>query len=215
MDHHLRFDLALGSVEQGRKKKSGEGEAKLSVEDFNTTVFIGNLPFIVNEEEVRSHFAQYGKIQNVRLVRDPKTYLGKGIGYIMYENKEELRQAIEKGNNSKFKGRELRVKKAVEPKRREKKAKRKQEALEERRRQRALRDAEPDRDDGKPLKALGDELSSDDSDDEKPKQKLPSQKLPPVVSLSDNKVGFGKKYESQDHELTLNNMVAFNRRKKH
>jgi len=28
--------------------------------DFNTTVFIGNLPFIAGEEEVRGHFEECG-----------------------------------------------------------------------------------------------------------------------------------------------------------
>jgi len=44
--------------------------------DFETTIFIGNLPFIVNEEDVRAHFALEFKgltdpILNVRLIRDP------------------------------------------------------------------------------------------------------------------------------------------------
>jgi len=59
--------------------------------DFNTTIFIGNLPFVAGEEEVREHFADCGKIENVRLIRDPKTHLGKGIGYIMFADKEGMR----------------------------------------------------------------------------------------------------------------------------
>ena len=63
-----------------------------------------------------------GKIENVRLIRDPKTHLGKGIGYIMFSSKEEMQAALEKARKGmRFKGRELRVNRAVEPKRREKK----------------------------------------------------------------------------------------------
>ena len=60
--------------------------------DFETTIFIGNLPFVTNEEELRKHFAGVAKslaldgdgdgILNVRVIRDPKTFIGKGIGYI-------------------------------------------------------------------------------------------------------------------------------------
>jgi nucleolar protein 12 len=100
-------------------------------EDYKTTVFVGNLPFVVSEEEVRAHFTQFGTILNVRLIREPKTFIGKGIGYVMFKSNDEMRIAIEKGQ--KFKGRELRLKKATDPKKREKKANRKSEALEERR----------------------------------------------------------------------------------
>ena len=91
-------------------------------EDFTRTIFIGNLPFVVSEEEIRGQFTDCGTIENVRLIRDPKTHLGKGIGYIMFSTKEEMQAALDKSRNGmRFKGRELRVARAVEPKRREKK----------------------------------------------------------------------------------------------
>jgi len=127
MEKHLRFDLAVGSAVQGRVRKNAE-KVRVGVEDFNTSVFIGNLPFIISEEELRSHFEPHGKIQNVRLVRDPKTHVGRGIGYVQYSTQEEMKVAMEKLNDSKLKGREIRVKRAVEPKRREKKERKKQEA---------------------------------------------------------------------------------------
>lgn len=96
-------------------------------------MFIGNLPFIVSEEELRSFFVGCGEIENVRVVRDPKTFLGKGIGYVMFKAKESMQKAIAEKDGQKFKGRELRVKRAVDPKRREKKQKKKQQALNERR----------------------------------------------------------------------------------
>lgn len=58
-----------------------------SANDYETTVFIGNLPFIANEEAVRDHILEIFKgqqdpILNVRLIRDPQTFIGKGIGYV-------------------------------------------------------------------------------------------------------------------------------------
>jgi len=120
---HLRVDI--DQKDEGAK----------SANDFETTVFIGNLPFIVNEEEVRSHIASGYKgkpdpIKNVRLVRDPQTFVGKGIGYVQFADKESMRFCIEELNNSRFQGRPLRIKKAVEPKRLEKKKRRTQERAE-------------------------------------------------------------------------------------
>lgn len=105
-------------------------------EDFTTTIFVGNLPFVVSEEELRAAFSSSGDIENVRLVRDPKTHLGKGIGYIMYTTKDAMNKALKEKKDLKFKGRELRVARAVEPKRREKKKLRKEEKQVERRERR-------------------------------------------------------------------------------
>ena len=115
-DKHVRVDIE-GKPKEGRDSQN----------DFETTVFIGNLPFIVSEEEVRKHFISQMEIEgndpilNVRLIRDPQTFVGKGIGYIQFSDKESMRSCIEKCNDSKFMGRNLRVKKAVEPKRLDKK----------------------------------------------------------------------------------------------
>ena len=80
----------------------------------------------MSEEELREKFADCGKIENVRLVRDPKTHLGKGIGYIMYSTKEEMMKALQDKKTATFKGRPLRIQRAVAPKRREKKQLRKE-----------------------------------------------------------------------------------------
>jgi nucleolar protein 12 len=89
--------------------------------DFDATVFIGNLPYVVNEEELRVHFADIGKILNVRVVRDKETFIGKGIAYIQFSTAEEMKKAVETKNNTKFKGRDLRVKRATPIERRDKK----------------------------------------------------------------------------------------------
>lgn len=84
LGNHLRVDAVVHAThgEDGKKLKA----AARGGEDFTSTIFVGNLPFVASEEEVRTCFSKYGKIVNVRLVRDPKTFLGKGIGYVQFEN---------------------------------------------------------------------------------------------------------------------------------
>jgi len=82
---------------------------------------------VTNEEDLRKHFEKIGPINNVRIIRDPKTLIGKGFGYVMFENKDDMKKAIADFNGTPFKGRELRVKRAVEAKRLEKKERRKRE----------------------------------------------------------------------------------------
>ena len=39
-----------------------EGKDKEEENDYESSVFIGNIPWVVNEEELRSHFKECGKI---------------------------------------------------------------------------------------------------------------------------------------------------------
>lgn len=95
-DFHIRVDMAV--------KKDVDN--KLSV-------FVGNLPFNVQEEELRKHFTQCGKVKDVRIIRDKDTGIGKGFGYVTYEKKESVSFAI-KLQNSELKGRKIRVFKSVD-----------------------------------------------------------------------------------------------------
>lgn len=57
--------------------------------DYKTTVFIGNLPYDIDEEELREYLSnRCGEIEYVRLIRDKLTYKGKGIGYVKFVKKE-------------------------------------------------------------------------------------------------------------------------------
>lgn len=108
-----------------------DGKDEKFQNDFETTVFIGNLPFITNEEDLRAHFDDLEEggsgITNVRIIRDPKTFIGKGIAYVQFKNKDLMRKAVNEKHESRFNGRPIRVKKAVEAKRLEKKKLRKEE----------------------------------------------------------------------------------------
>ena len=79
---------------------------------------------------MRAHFEDCGKILNVRVVRDKDTFIGKGIAYIQYSNVSEMKKAQESKNNTLFKGRQLRVKRATPTERREKKQVKKRELKE-------------------------------------------------------------------------------------
>ena len=38
-----------------------------------TTIYVGNLPFTATEDEVRSLFERYGKVDSVKLINDRET----------------------------------------------------------------------------------------------------------------------------------------------
>lgn len=39
----------------------------------------------IEEESVREHFSDCGEIENVRIVRDRRTCLGKGFGFLTFK----------------------------------------------------------------------------------------------------------------------------------
>lgn len=57
-------------------------------------MFIGNLAFDANEEEVRELFSGCGKIVDIRIVRDKKTHVGKGIAYITFGTVDAMKAAL-------------------------------------------------------------------------------------------------------------------------
>uniref|UniRef100_A0A8C5L5G9 RNA binding motif protein 34 n=1 Tax=Jaculus jaculus TaxID=51337 RepID=A0A8C5L5G9_JACJA len=92
---HVRVDLA--SETSSRDKRS---------------VFVGNLPYKVEESAVEKHFVDCGNVMAVRIVRDPVTGVGKGFGYVLFENTDAVHLAL-KLNNSELMGRKLRVMRSV------------------------------------------------------------------------------------------------------
>ncbi|XP_066467553.1 RNA-binding protein 34 [Tiliqua scincoides] len=102
---HIRVDLASKSTCHDNKK----------------SVFVGNLPYEIDDDTVRKHFSDCGNVIGVRIVRDRNTGIGKGFGYVLFENTDAVHLAL-KLNNSDLKGRKLRVRRSVEKEKLEQKS---------------------------------------------------------------------------------------------
>ena len=63
--------------------------AAKKTEDFKTTIFVGNLPFVCEDEEVRTFFSAFGKVDYVRIIRDSMTQTTKGFGYVKFAEKQD------------------------------------------------------------------------------------------------------------------------------
>ncbi|KAL6074983.1 RNA-binding protein 34 [Balamuthia mandrillaris] len=110
---HLRVDYATPPVAAAAAAGgTAAAAAARNMFDNKLSVFVGNLPFDMEEEALRQHFADCGEIENVRLIRDKDTNLGKGFGYILFASKASVSLALAL-HNSKFQGREIRVFRAL------------------------------------------------------------------------------------------------------
>nr|KYP38835.1 RNA-binding protein 34 [Cajanus cajan] len=106
--NHIRVDRACPP----RKKHKGES---VPLYDNERTVFVGNLPFDVKDEEVYQLFCGISNtesnIEAVRVIRDPHLSVGKGIAYVLFKTKEAAKFVVKK-RNLKLRDRELRLSRA-------------------------------------------------------------------------------------------------------
>ena len=75
-------------------------------------IYVGNLPFRVTEEQIRSLFGQYGTVENVAMITDRET--GKFRGFCFVEMGDAgADAAIRALNNTQMDGRALRINEAM------------------------------------------------------------------------------------------------------
>jgi len=71
-------------------------------------IYIGNLPFKVEESEIKALFEQYGTVESIKLVTDRITGRKKGFGFIEMDDAGG-QMAIDSLNEKEFQGRNLKV----------------------------------------------------------------------------------------------------------
>eukprot|EP00761_Pharyngomonas_kirbyi_P007873 gb/GECH01007884.1/.p1 GENE.gb/GECH01007884.1/~~gb/GECH01007884.1/.p1 ORF type:complete len:433 (+),score=113.63 gb/GECH01007884.1/:1-1299(+) len=72
-------------------------------------IFIGNIPYDANEEELKIIFREAGPVVKFRLVHDRDTQRPKGYGFCEYEDAPSARCAIRNLHDREVNGRKLRV----------------------------------------------------------------------------------------------------------
>lgn len=78
-------------------------------------IFVGSLPYSVEEAELKSFFEDYGEVASVKIITDKFTGRSKGFGFVEMPDDEQAAQAIKELNGAEVKGRAIVVNKS-EPK---------------------------------------------------------------------------------------------------
>lgn len=78
----------------------------------SVTIYVGNLSFQAEEEDIREVFAEYGKVNRVSLPTDRETGRKRGFAFVDMENETEEDAAIAELDGAEWLGRELKVNKA-------------------------------------------------------------------------------------------------------
>src|SRR5436190_12107243 len=77
-----------------------------------TKLYVGNLSFQTNSDELREHFAKAGNVESASVVEDRMTGRSRGFGFVEMSTPEEAAAAIEQFNGKDFGGRNLTVNEA-------------------------------------------------------------------------------------------------------
>ena len=78
-------------------------------------IFVGSLPFSIEEADLRESFEAYGAVDSVKIITDKFTGRSKGFGFVEMENDTEAEKAIQELNGATVDGRTIVVNKS-EPK---------------------------------------------------------------------------------------------------
>jgi len=72
-------------------------------------IYVGNLPFNVEEEDLRKIFEEYGEVVSAKVITDKFTGRGKGFGFVEMTSDDDAKTAIEELNNAEVGGRNIKV----------------------------------------------------------------------------------------------------------
>lgn len=75
-------------------------------------LYVGNLPFSVTEEQLRTHFGTFGKVVSAMISTDRDTGRPRGFGFVEMLNHAEGELAIAATDGMTVDGRRLRVNEA-------------------------------------------------------------------------------------------------------
>jgi RNA recognition motif-containing protein len=79
-------------------------------------IFVGSLPFSLEEADLRELFEAYGEVSTVKLISDRETGRSKGFGFVEMSDDESAQKAITGLNGAEVKGRTIAVSQAEEKK---------------------------------------------------------------------------------------------------
>lgn len=78
-------------------------------------LYLGNLPYEVTEDDLRTALEQFGQVDSVTIITDKHSGRSKGFGFAEMASRTEGQAAIEGLNGKELKGRALNVNEARPP----------------------------------------------------------------------------------------------------
>jgi RNA recognition motif-containing protein len=75
-------------------------------------IYVGNLQYELNEDELRSVFEEYGSVESAKIISDRETGRSKGFGFVEMSDDSAAQEAINDLDGAEVSGRAMRVSEA-------------------------------------------------------------------------------------------------------
>ncbi|MCD6332032.1 MAG: RNA-binding protein [Bacteroidales bacterium] len=75
-------------------------------------IYVGNLSYGVDENELKAAFEEYGAVTSARIITDKYSGRSKGFGFVEMEDDDAAKKAIEGLNGRALDNREIKVNEA-------------------------------------------------------------------------------------------------------
>ena len=78
----------------------------------STKLFVGSLPWSVNDDELKETFEKHGTVVSAKVITDRDTRRSRGFGFVEMESSSDANNAIQALNDSELNGRNIVVNEA-------------------------------------------------------------------------------------------------------
>jgi len=75
-------------------------------------IYVSNLSFAVQDEDLRGFFAEYGEVTSAKVIMDKFTNRSRGFGFVEMSDKAAAQQAIKELDGATVDGRQIKVNEA-------------------------------------------------------------------------------------------------------
>jgi RNA recognition motif-containing protein len=107
--YRMRTEKKSGK-KSGDKKKATGGKKRRSHK--GVELYVGNIPYSMNEKELARTFEQHGKVNSARVIKNRFNGKSKGFGFVEMGSKAEAEEAAQALDGSDVKGRKVVVNEA-------------------------------------------------------------------------------------------------------
>ena len=104
IDHKKRYAVSVSSPSspsheshdhsRRQPQQHSQSHAQSQVRPSGTKIYVGNLNYQINEDQVQELFSKYGTVLTVSIVRDRRSKQSKGYGFVEMTTPEELQRAL-------------------------------------------------------------------------------------------------------------------------
>ncbi|MBP9722367.1 MAG: RNA-binding protein [Gammaproteobacteria bacterium] len=88
---------------------SSSGSMRKNTQKECQELYIGNIEYKTKPYELRKFFEEFGEIEYLKIIRDPKTKRSKGYGFVKFVHQNDAAKVINQSNLMVFRGRELKL----------------------------------------------------------------------------------------------------------